>query len=358
MQFTWRNLRFVVLSLLLVGSATAAFAHGQAESKGSQSSSSNGKYVIGVSNTLTGNGWREEMICSVKAQSLVSHKVSRLVISNRTEGPQGQIQDIRNLIADGVNAIILDPADYTALDPVLEQAMSKGIVVVAVDQPVKAKGAYIVNNNQTMYGYLGAKWLFQKLGGKGNVVEMQGADGAPANTQREAGFKKALSEYPNIKVVANTYTNWTQATASEQIRTILSSGTKVDGVWTSGIDSTVVNVFKAENKPYVPVIGADQDGFIHQLLTMKSDGLTGAAVTNPPVVGGAGVTVALDALTGKSVPHTVMLTPEVWANTTASGISALKAHYIPGRGAYFSTDWAIKPYTTYSQSQLLACKGP
>ncbi|HKW69621.1 MAG TPA: LacI family transcriptional regulator, partial [Candidatus Dormibacteraeota bacterium] len=35
------------------------------------------KYVVGVSNTLQGNGWREEMICSIKAQAKVSGVVSK-----------------------------------------------------------------------------------------------------------------------------------------------------------------------------------------------------------------------------------------------------------------------------------------
>jgi ribose transport system substrate-binding protein len=34
------------------------------------------KYVVGVSNTLIGNGWREEMICSIKAEAEASGKVS------------------------------------------------------------------------------------------------------------------------------------------------------------------------------------------------------------------------------------------------------------------------------------------
>jgi ribose transport system substrate-binding protein len=41
------------------------------------------KYVVGVSNTLTGNGWREEMICSIKAQAEASGKVSKVIVANR-----------------------------------------------------------------------------------------------------------------------------------------------------------------------------------------------------------------------------------------------------------------------------------
>ena len=41
------------------------------------------KWVLGVSNTLVGNGWREEMICAVKAQALSSGKVSKVIAFGR-----------------------------------------------------------------------------------------------------------------------------------------------------------------------------------------------------------------------------------------------------------------------------------
>ena len=39
------------------------------------------KYVVGVSNTLIGNGWREEMICSIKAEAEASGKVSKVIVA-------------------------------------------------------------------------------------------------------------------------------------------------------------------------------------------------------------------------------------------------------------------------------------
>ena len=80
------------------------------------------KYVVGVSNTLTGNGWREEMICSIKAQALASGLVSKVIVANRNGGPSEQIADLRNLISAGANAIIINPSDREALNPVIKQA--------------------------------------------------------------------------------------------------------------------------------------------------------------------------------------------------------------------------------------------
>ena len=105
-------------------------------------------------------------------------------------------------------------------------------------------------------------WLFKKLGGKGNVVEMRGIAGVPADTDRHKGFQQALKKYPGIKVVKQTFTGWSFAPGGKQMLDILNSGVQVDGVWTSGIDYTVVNAFKTAGKPYVPVVGADNNEFL------------------------------------------------------------------------------------------------
>src|SRR5580700_11113197 len=80
------------------------------------------KFVVGVSNTLTGNGWREEMICSIKAQAEASGMVSKVIVANRNGGPSEQIADLRNLISAGANVIIVNPSDREALNPVIKQA--------------------------------------------------------------------------------------------------------------------------------------------------------------------------------------------------------------------------------------------
>src|SRR6188472_2804167 len=126
-------------------------------SSGASSSSGGGKqYVLGVSNTLVGNGWREEMICAVKAQAAATGKVSKVLVSNQNGAAPEQIAAIRNLISSGANAIILNPADATALDSVIAQAKQRGVKVISVDQASSSPDVYNVTNNQKLYGYLGA----------------------------------------------------------------------------------------------------------------------------------------------------------------------------------------------------------
>src|SRR5580704_9071209 len=239
------------------------------------------KYVVGVSNTLIGNGWREEMICSIKAEAEASGLVSKVIVANRNGGPSEQIADIRNLISAGANAIIINPSDRDALNPVIKQAADKGIVVVAVDQAVSAPEAYVLTNDQVGYAKVGAKWLFDKLGGKGSVVEMRGIDGVPADADRHQGFTEVLKNYPDIKVTS-VFSGWALDKTAQATKDLLASGKQIDGIWTSGIDSTVVDAYKTAQKPFVPVVGADNNGFIGQLIDLKGQGLSGAAVSNPP----------------------------------------------------------------------------
>jgi ribose transport system substrate-binding protein len=338
------------LKRILGGASFAALA--MAMAGGAQAAD---KYVVGVSNTLAGNGWREEMICSIKAEAEASGKVSKVIIANRNGGPSEQIADIRNLISAGANAIIINPSDREALNPVIKQAAAKGIVVVAVDQAVSAPEAYVLTNDQVEYAKLGAKWLFDKLGGKGSVVEMRGIDGVPADADRHQGFTEVLKDYPGIKVTS-VFSGWAQNKTAEETKDLLASGKPIDGVWTSGIDSTVVDAYKTAGKPFVPVVGADNNGFIGQLTDLKGQGLSGAAVSNPPAVGAAGLGLALNVLEKKEEPHLVKITPTIWDNDT--GLDKLKAAFNPKLDPYYSDKIDVPPYTNFTMDQLIDCKGP
>ena len=314
-------------------------------------------YTIGVSNTVQGNGWREEMICAIKAQALASGKVAKLNIAHRNTDAAGQLEDLRNLISAKVDAIVVNPADPAGIQAALKEATDAGIVVVAVDQAVTEPSAYIISNNQEQYAYLGAKWLFEQMGGKGSVVYMRGAAGASADSDRDKGFKKALAEFPDIKVAQETFTGWQQDQGKQQILDYIATGVPFDGIWTSGIDNVIVDALVESGAPLVPVVGADNAGFVGQLNSVE--GLKGAAVTNPGSIGGAGVTLALQILEGqKPASQTVLVEPALWENVTDAGKAQLKEAADPSLSPEWPVSISINDWTTYTKDQIVACKGP
>jgi ribose transport system substrate-binding protein len=314
-------------------------------------------YKIGISNTVQGNGWREQMVCAMKAEALASGKVDSLNIAHRNTDAAGQLEDMRNLIQAGVNAIVVNPASADAINAGIKEATDKGIVVVAVDQAVTEPSAYNLSNNQEQYAYLGASWLFKQLGGKGAVVYMRGIAGAGADNDRDKGFKKALAENPGITVAKEVFTGWQQDQGKQQINDIIASGTKFDGIWTSGIDNVIVDALTESGAPMVPVVGADNAGFVSQLSSVE--GLKGAAVTNPGSVGGAGVALAIQILDGKKpASNTVLIDPSVMENTTDEGKKMIAAAGNPNLSPTWPVGVSIPGWTNYSMDQIIACKGP
>ena len=346
---------FALLALLVGLLALVAAGCGDEEEGGGGTSGGQSEektYKIGVSNTLVGNGWREEMICAVKAQSLASGQVDEVLVHNVNGDASAQIAGIRNLISSGANAIVINPADREALNPVIKEAAARDIVVVAVDQAVTAPEAYVVTNDQVEYGRLGAQWLVDHLGGKGNIVEMRGISGVPADDDRHKGFMEVIEANPGMKVVKETFTDWSFAPAGKQANDILNSNTPVDAIWTSGIDYVVVDALKKAGQEDVPVIGADNNKFLEQL----KEGAPGAAVTNPAAIGGVGTAIALAALNGEEPEKVTTLTPEVWDMETAK--DKIEQFYDPELPPTYSSQMIVEPYTTYTQEQLTGCQGP
>ena len=331
------------------------------------------QYTIGYSNgSSVGNGFREEQVCTAKAQAKASGEVSNLTVIHRNTDAAGQLSDIRSLIAKGVNAIVFNPNDPNALNPALAEANAAGIKTVSVDQYVTDPNTWNLYNNQVKYAELGAKWLFDQMGGTGTVWYTRGAAGASADSDRDIGFKNILKQYPNIKVVPNAdgvFTGWDPAKTTQLANDFIQSGQydKIQGIWASGMGAQIVDAIKAANKPFVPIADADIGAFVAQLLDpVKFPGLKGAAVTNTASVGGAGITMALKLLNGETVtatpgakPNTVLLDPQILDNLTDAGKTGLKAWVsVPGMDPLWPLSLAIPGWTTYDPNTVPAsCKG-
>jgi len=351
--------------------ASEPAASAPAASEPAASAPAGGSYKIGFSNPLgVGNGFREEQLCTAKAQALVSGQVESGTWIHRNTDAQGQLSDIRDLIAADVDAIVFNPLDPEALNPALDEAQAAGIITVAIDAAVTDPETVNLSNDQVDYAYKGATWLFDQMGGEGRVWYTRGIPGHPADTDRHEGFMKALAEHPNIEVVPNeegVHTNWDPATATQLANDFIASGEydNIQGIWTSGMDSQVVDAIKGANKPFVPIVGADLRAFVEQLLNVSGDyeGLTGIAVYNPAAVGGAGVKLALQLLNGETVQtgenNTVLLpAPEAWDNVSEEGKAKLQEIDVPEIDPLYPVSWYIDGLTDYTLDEMLACKGP
>ncbi|HEY4385423.1 MAG TPA: ABC transporter substrate-binding protein [Ktedonobacteraceae bacterium] len=281
---------------------------GSQASTGGTSSASKGPFTIGVSNGFVNSEWRTQMIQDLQDANAQYEKqglTKNLIVENADVDAQGQIQQIRNLINRGVNAIIVDPNSQTALNSVIQQAKSAGIIVIAVDQEVTSPAATNVVINQADWATMSAEWLAKQLNGKGNIVAVNGTAGAPANDMRWNAAKAVFSKYPNIKILNNINANWDQATGQQMMASELASQPNIDAIWSQdGMAQGVLRAVMAANpSKFLIMTGEARTKYLQlwQQAKQAHPNFTSYGVINPPGSAVSGLRIALQMLQGKTL---------------------------------------------------------
>jgi ABC-type sugar transport system substrate-binding protein len=107
-----------------------------------------------------------------------------------------QVAQLKSLILQGVDAILINAASPDALNPTIEQACQKGIKVVVFDSLASAPCAYKVQDSIADYGYQEGDFVAKTMGGKGNVLMVRGVVGSAPEKVIYENQLKALKKYP------------------------------------------------------------------------------------------------------------------------------------------------------------------
>lgn len=258
-------------------------------------------FRIGLSNGFVGSEWRTQMI--EEAQAAAAAWKDRgvdveVVVQSGNVDVQGQIGHVRNFINGGVDAIIINPASPTAFSPVFAQAKARNIMVIATDAEVASKDAIYVGIDQKAWAAQSAEWLAESLGGKGNVVAINGIAGNPANEARVAGYREAFAKHPDIKVLNEANANWDQAQGQQTMQNLLATYPDIQGVWVQDgmADGAWRAIDAAGKREAIAATGEIRKDFMTR---WEADKLNSAASVNPPGVMASALNVAVLALQGK-----------------------------------------------------------
>jgi ribose transport system substrate-binding protein len=283
-----------MLGLACLGALAGAFALGPA-------AHAQGKvYHIALSNSYIGNQWRVQMVNLTKtyAEKYYKDKVKLTVVNSGTD-VQAQIAAIDDMISQKVDAILVDPASESALNPVLEEAAKQGITVVDFDHAVTAPSAYKVGVDFVKFGALMGQWMADTLKGKGDIIMNRGVPGFEGDKAEYKGATDVLSKYPGIHIVAEVYGKWDDSVSQAEIMKVLPAHPKIDGILNQAGDYGVVQALLNLHRPFVPMTGEGSNGWRLSMLKYKDQGLAGISVGDPPTLGAYALKVAVDVLDGK-----------------------------------------------------------
>jgi ribose transport system substrate-binding protein len=215
-------------------------------------------WVIGYNNSFSGNAWRAAALAQLQA-SVEKYKklglVKDLVVTDSNGDTPTQIQQMRSMIQKGVDVIISIPGSPTAMNGVIDEAFQAGIPVITLAAPVTTANAINVDTNGYLIGKTMALGLVQLLGGKGNILTVEGIPGTSGSELIKAGGQAVFKNCPDIKIVADLVGQWSESAAQTAVLQQLSSNpTQIDGVWQQGsMFMGVIKALEQAGRPIVPV---------------------------------------------------------------------------------------------------------
>ena len=244
-----------------------------------------------------------------------------------------QASQMEQMIRAKVKAIIIVPVQADSLEPQLKAAKAAKIPVIAVNTTLKSSKLLTsaVLPSDVAAGAQEMTQMATHLGGKGNIVILQGPLGSSPELDRTKGIESVLAKNPGIKVLAKDTANWGRAEAANKVANWLTSFKgQIDGIVAENDDMGLgaVQALK-EAKLKIPVVGIDgiQDG----LAAVKSGDFIGSSLQHGRVELAAGLAVALKVAKGEKVKTNYVYTmPAI----TQANVSSFEANVVTNTAAF------------------------
>lgn len=215
-------------------------------------------WTIGFASSYSGNTWRaagmDRLMKVLVPEAKKAGLLKDVIIKQSDLKDAVQIQQIRQLVDQGVDIIFLCCSNPTALNRSIKYAYDKGVPVVSYDGFVTAPEAISAMPNIVAGGYEIAKSVIQKMGGKGNVLMVSGIAGVNTSDSFDTGALKAISEFPDIKLIGTVQGNWTDQVSQVEVQKFLATHPEqIDGIIVQAPEMGVIRALQQSARPVPPM---------------------------------------------------------------------------------------------------------
>lgn len=267
-------------------------------------------FIIGISNPWVGSEWRTQMVDNVLKEAkpyIDKGFIKEVIVQSFDTTLEGQIDQVRNLMAKGAKVILINPADAKAFTPIIREAKKKGVVVIGTDTELASPDAINVAIDQSEWARISARWLVEKVGGKGKIVTINGIAGHPANTARVKGYKEIFDANPGMAILNETNADWDNAKGQATMQSLLATYPDLNGVWVQdGMAEGALRALLAAGRTDIKITGEARVGY---LKLWKEKGIDGIGVANPPGCMTSAFFVAIELLKGKQLKDGILQGP-------------------------------------------------
>ena len=220
----------------------------------------------------------------------------------QTQNLEEQVRQVEDAVQRKVDAIAIAPIDSEGIIPAIEKANAAGIPVITTNS--KSAGGDIktfigVDNYEAAKTL--AQYMMDKLGGKGNVVIIEGNPAGQTSQDRVRGFVEIINKYPNVKLLVSQPGMFQRAEAMNIMENIIQSNPEIDAVMALN-DEMALGAIQALNDADIKdVMVTGFDGAKEGLEAILAGKLFASMNQAPFDQGGVAVQAAVDVLNGKSI---------------------------------------------------------
>lgn len=228
-----------------------------------------------------------------------------LIVVDAQNDIEKQNTDVQSLITKGIDVLLVNPVNPSAIAPALKGAETAGIPVITVDRATKEEVvSYIGRDNEEM-GRIAGEKAIELLGGDsatGKVIELQGDAGGTVTKARHDGFHEVVEKVAGIQIIEGPYNDYLRAKAVSSMQDLLQAHPDVKLVYAHNDDMALgaVQVLTQMGKiNEVQVVGVDG---LMEAVKKIADGSFQATVINDPIsLGALAIETAIKAGKGEEV---------------------------------------------------------
>ncbi|SDN98814.1 ribose ABC transporter substrate-binding protein RbsB [Halobacillus aidingensis] len=214
-----------------------------------------------------------------------------------------QINDVEDLIQQGVDVLLINPTDSSAISTAVQSANSLGIPVVTLDRSAeKGEVATLVSSDNEKGGEMAGEYLVEQLGEGAKVAELEGVPSASATRERGAGFHNIADE--KLDVVAKQTANLDRTEGLNTMENIIQGNPDIEAVFAHN-DEMALGAYQAIQSSGRDVLVVGFDGNDDAITSIKNGNLSATVAQQPEEIGKLAVQAGADVLQGKEVEDTI-----------------------------------------------------
>jgi len=233
-----------------------------------------------------------------------------IIVSDSQSDFSKQINDVEDMIARGIDILIINPRDQEALVPIVDSATEAGIKVVVMDSTLNPRGKVVtqVRSSNDENGRLVGDWIAKTMRGQPiKMLLISGNQGNPGGLERRMGVIKGITEGQlvgegavNLQIVGQGWGDWSTAGGLAAAEDLFQAHTDVNLVVAENDSMTLGAVQAAKAAGLEGILFAAAADGQREALELIIEGSYGATGLNDPdLVGNTAFDIAYRAFKGE-----------------------------------------------------------